>query len=55
MSRALGLFVFSPGQSGSEFVAGYITEYSLSVDNLFVFVIILARFAVRSRHGRAND
>ena len=31
---------------GSEFVAGYITEYSLSVDNLFVFVIIMARFAV---------
>ena len=28
------------------FVAGYITEYSLSVDNLFVFIIIMARFAV---------
>jgi TerC family integral membrane protein len=45
---AVGLFIFSPGQSGSEFVAGYITEYSLSVDNLFVFVIIMARFAVPS-------
>ena len=45
---ALMLFVFSPGASGSEFVAGYITEYSLSVDNLFVFVIIMARFAVPS-------
>jgi len=44
---ALALFVFHPGHvSGSEFVAGYITEYSLSVDNLFVFVIIMARFAV---------
>jgi TerC family integral membrane protein len=43
---AIGLFVFSPGASGGEFVAGYITEYSLSVDNLFVFVIIMARFAV---------
>jgi TerC family integral membrane protein len=42
------LFVFIPGASGSEFVAGYITEYSLSVDNLFVFVIIMARFAVPS-------
>ncbi|HZC25774.1 MAG TPA: TerC/Alx family metal homeostasis membrane protein [Actinopolymorphaceae bacterium] len=31
---------------GGEFLAGYITEYSLSVDNLFVFVILLARFAV---------
>jgi tellurite resistance protein TerC len=43
---AVGLFLFRGGTSGSEFVAGYITEYSLSVDNLFVFVIIMARFAV---------
>jgi TerC family integral membrane protein len=43
---AVGLFVFRSGTSGSEFVAGYITEYSLSVDNLFVFIIIMARFAV---------
>jgi tellurite resistance protein TerC len=34
-----------PGPAG-EFVAGYVTEYSLSVDNLFVFMIIMARFAV---------
>lgn len=31
---------------GVEFFAGYITEYSLSVDNLFVFVIIMSSFAV---------
>jgi len=43
---AVGLFIFAPGASGQEFVAGYITEYSLSVDNLFVFMIIMARFAV---------
>jgi TerC family integral membrane protein len=43
---AVALLLIGPGQSGSEFVAGYITEYSLSVDNLFVFVIIMARFAV---------
>jgi TerC family integral membrane protein len=43
---AVGLFVFKSTTSGSEFVAGYITEYSLSVDNLFVFIIIMARFAV---------
>jgi TerC family integral membrane protein len=43
---AVALFVFRSGTSGSEFVAGYITEYSLSVDNLFVFIIIMARFAV---------
>ena len=31
---------------GGQFVAGYLTEYSLSVDNLFVFMIIMASFAV---------
>jgi tellurite resistance protein TerC len=40
------LFLWRGGTSGGEFVAGYVTEYSLSVDNLFVFVIIMARFAV---------
>jgi tellurite resistance protein TerC len=34
------------GRSGAEFFSGYITEYSLSVDNLFVFVIIMTKFAV---------
>ena len=43
---AVGLFVFLPAQTGSEFVAGYVTEYSLSVDNLFVFMIIMTKFAV---------
>ncbi|HZM76666.1 MAG TPA: TerC family protein [Candidatus Limnocylindrales bacterium] len=31
---------------GQEFFAGWLTEYSLSVDNLFVFVIIMHRFLV---------
>ncbi|MGP5335293.1 TerC family protein [Arthrobacter rhombi] len=35
---------------GQEFVAGWITEYSLSVDNLFVFIIIMARFAVPRKY-----
>ena len=43
---AVGLFIFMPAQTGSEFVAGYVTEYSLSVDNLFVFMIIMTKFAV---------
>ncbi len=43
---AAGLFVFLPGAVGQQFVAGYITEYSLSVDNLFVFMIIMTRFSV---------
>ncbi len=31
-----------------EFYAGWLTEYSLSIDNLFVFVVIMSRFAVPS-------
>lgn len=33
-------------QVASEFVAGWLTEYSLSIDNLFVFVLILGAFKV---------
>ena len=43
---AVALLLFAPGPSGSQFIAGYITEYTLSVDNLFVFVIIMSRFSV---------
>jgi tellurite resistance protein TerC len=45
----LGLFVFGSHRAGTEFFAGYVTEKSLSVDNLFVFVLIMAKFAVPSR------
>ncbi|MDK3256397.1 TerC family protein [Blastococcus capsensis] len=40
------LLAFTNGQYATEFYAGWLTEYSLSVDNLFVFVIIMARFRV---------
>ncbi|WP_323377828.1 TerC/Alx family metal homeostasis membrane protein [Streptomyces smaragdinus] len=42
----LGLLLAGEGQASGEFFAGYITEKSLSVDNLFVFVLIMAKFAV---------
>ncbi|MYS54241.1 TerC family protein, partial [Streptomyces sp. SID6013] len=45
-----GLLVFRGGGPGGEFFAGYITEKSLSVDNLFVFVLIMAKFAVPSQY-----
>ncbi|GAA0484633.1 TerC family protein [Streptomyces olivaceiscleroticus] len=44
----LGLLLFGGGQPAGEFFAGFITEKSLSVDNLFVFVLIMAKFAVPS-------
>jgi tellurite resistance protein TerC len=37
-------------QYGGQFLAGYITEYSLSVDNLFVFMIIISSFAVPEQY-----
>ena len=36
---------YGVGYAG-EFVAGYLTEYSLSIDNLFVFMLIMSSFAV---------
>jgi tellurite resistance protein TerC len=42
----LGVLVFGGGTLGTEYFAGYITEKALSVDNLFVFLIIMASFKV---------
>jgi tellurite resistance protein TerC len=38
------------GEFGTEYFAGYIVEKSLSVDNLFVFVIIMSTFAVPEKY-----
>jgi tellurite resistance protein TerC len=47
-----GLAVWALGGStaGTEYFSGWIVEKSLSVDNLFVFVIIMARFAVPAEY-----
>ncbi len=37
-------------ERATEFFAGWLTEYSLSLDNLFVFVIIMAKFAVPRKY-----
>jgi tellurite resistance protein TerC len=41
-----GLWFTAGATPAVEFYTGWLTEYSLSVDNLFVFVIIMTRFAV---------
>ncbi|MEW1828659.1 TerC family protein [Streptomyces sp. NPDC088196] len=46
----LGLLVYGGSGPTGEFFAGYITEKSLSVDNLFVFVLIMGKFAVPSQY-----
>ncbi len=42
----LWVWFFHGSQFGLEFFAGWLTEYSLSVDNLFIFLIIMASFNV---------
>ena len=50
ISLALGFGAYialtQGGESGGEYLAGYLIELSLSVDNLFVFALIFAAFAV---------
>jgi tellurite resistance protein TerC len=41
-----GLSAWQGGQAGSEYFAGYLLERSLSLDNVFVFAVILSYFAV---------
>ncbi len=42
----IGLWIVEGGDRGTEFFAGWLTEYSLSIDNLFIFIIIMAKFGV---------
>ncbi|TXK16403.1 TerC family protein [Homoserinibacter sp. GY 40078] len=37
-------------EHAGQFIAGWLTEYSLSIDNLFVFLLIMARFQVPRRY-----
>ncbi|WP_045732003.1 TerC family protein [Pseudarthrobacter chlorophenolicus] len=42
----LGVLLFGGPTMGTEYFAGYVTEKALSVDNLFVFLIVMASFKV---------
>ena len=46
MAFAAGVFYFRGNQAGIEFVTGYLIEYSLSLDNIFVIALIFGHFAV---------
>lgn len=52
LSLGFGAFVWATygGQQGLEFFAGYLLEKSLSVDNLFVFVLLFRSFAIPPQH-----
>src|SRR5690242_2765928 len=42
----IGVWVLAGAQYGGEFFAGWLTEYSLSIDNLFIFIVIMGKLAV---------
>ena len=44
------MLVLGDAEHAGQFVAGWLTEYSLSIDNLFVFLIIMGRFAVPRKY-----
>ena len=52
LAVAFGGFLWwhSGAAPAGQFFAGYVTEKSLSVDNLFVFVLIMAKFAVPAQY-----
>ncbi len=47
---ALMMLWLTDAEFAGQFLAGWLTEYSLSIDNLFVFVIIMARFSVPRKY-----
>lgn len=52
LSLSFGTYIYLVygRQIGLEFFAGYLIEYALSVDNIFVFILIFSYFAVPSRY-----
>ena len=49
----LGIWYFSGLQYAGEYFAGWLTEYSLSVDNLFIFLLIMAKFSVPEKYQQS--
>ncbi|MEP6478479.1 MAG: TerC family protein, partial [Rhodoglobus sp.] len=47
---ALLMYLLGDLNHAGEFIAGWVTEYSLSIDNLFVFVIIMTKFSVPRKY-----
>jgi tellurite resistance protein TerC len=54
VALALGFFVFMWVERGQviafEYISAYLMEWSLSIDNIFVFILIFSSFAVKAKH-----
>jgi len=49
----VGVWYIAGSRYGGEFFAGWLTEYSLSIDNLFIFIIIMGKFAVPRQYQQS--
>jgi tellurite resistance protein TerC len=49
----LGIWYFAGSTYAGQYYAGWLTEYSLSVDNLFIFLLIMAKFAVPEKYQQS--
>ena len=47
---AAGIFYFQGRLAGVEFITGYLVEYSLSIDNIFVMVLIFSYFDIKEEY-----
>jgi len=47
---AAGVFYFQGHLAGVEFITGYLVEYSLSIDNIFVIVLIFSYFDIKEEY-----
>ncbi|HEX5651440.1 MAG TPA: TerC/Alx family metal homeostasis membrane protein [Chitinophagaceae bacterium] len=54
VSLALGFFIFMWIENGQqlalEYLSGYLMEWSLSIDNIFVFILIFSSFGVKEKY-----
>ena len=54
VALALGFFVFMWAERGQviafEYISAYLMEWSLSIDNIFVFILIFSSFSVKAKH-----
>ncbi|MDZ5762293.1 TerC family protein [Candidatus Cyrtobacter comes] len=52
MIFALGIYLFSSKEDSLLFITGYLIEFSLSIDNIFIFILIFQKFNINDKAQR---
>lgn len=48
----LGIYIFAGREKALEFLGGYVIEQSLSIDNLFLFLMVFSSFGIKQQYQR---